>query len=664
VSTEEETRMLKTLLKTLILLALIWNVLVPALAQETDRPGTGELLWKSPGGLVSLPVLDIAVDLEVTGILVHGTVTQSFRNPTSEVIECLYVFPLPERAAVSHMEMRIGPRRIVSVIKEREEARKTYDKARQEGRKAALLDQERPNLFTTSAAGINPGETVEVRLEYLEEASYDDGTFGLSFPLTFTPRFSTGGAADGARVTSPCVRRGSASLPRARIVVRLDAGVQLRKVESESHALETWWDGGVLVAKPSGETVAADRDFLLSWRPFLGPAPLAALFTEDREDGKYMLMMLLPPVEGMGAGRGLPTETLFVLDVSGSMDGPSIQQARTALLAALDRLRPGDTFDILTFNQDVREFRPAFVPAGGPDLEEARRFVRDLRADGGTRIDVALDRALAKLGTPLDDRVQRLIFLTDGAVDNEDAILRDVRARLGQARLHALGIGSAPNRYLMRKMAAEGRGTCEFISSSASAENRVEAFLARLDRPVMTGLTLEWDGVESPDAYPSPLPDLHAGEPLYVSARIGGGGSVRRVTLHGRTLEGPVSFDLRAEDAGTGDGVATRWARARVESLMDTLHENADPESVRRAVIGVSIPFGIVTRYTSLVAVEEFPTVTGDTVPVRVASALPFGSTPAGELPQGGTDEPFLLMAGLLLVLFGSLFFIGARRPA
>ena len=671
--------MRKTLMKTLILLALIWNVLVPALAQGDEGPadegaaavaapgaaGAGELLWKTPGGLVPLPVLDLGIDLEVTGILVHGTLTQSFRNPTSEVIECLYLFPLPERAAVHHMEMRIGPRRIVSVIKEREQAKQAYEQARQEGRKAALLDQARPNLFTASAANINPGETIEVRLEYLQEVAYDAGEFGLSFPLTFTPRFTTGGAADGARVTSPFVRRGAASFPRARIVVRLNAGVPLRMVESESHSIETWWEGDVLVVKPGGETVQADRDFHLRWRPFLAAGPLPALFTEDREDGRYVLLTLLPPLDGHGAGRGLPTETLFVLDVSGSMDGPSIEQARTALLAALDRLRPADTFNILTFNESVREFRPAFLPADGRDLDEARRWVRGLKADGGTRIDLALRHGLGVMGAAGEERVRRIIFLTDGAVDNEDGILREVRARLGNARLHTLGIGSAPNRYLMRKMAAAGRGVCEFISGAAAAENRVDAFLARIDRPVMTDLALEWEGIDPHEVYPSPLPDLHSGEPLFVSARIGSGLSAGRLTLKGRTSDGPLSFHLAAEDGPrAGTGVATRWARVRIESLMDTLHENADPESVRRAVIDVSIPFGIVTRYTSLVAVEDFPTATGDAVPVQVANGLPLGSTLPGGLPQGGTGEPLLLLAGIMLAGFGGVFLFHVRRLA
>jgi Ca-activated chloride channel family protein len=655
--------MRKTLLKTLILLSLIWNLGAPALAQEDDGPGTGELLWKTPGGLVPLPVLDLRVDLEITGILVHGTLTQSFRNPTSEVIECLYVFPLPELAAVHHMEMRIGPRRIVSVIREREEAKHAYEQARQEGRKAALLDQERPNLFTTSAANINPGETIDVRLEYLQEVAYADGEFSLSFPLTFTPRFATGGAADGARVTSPFVRRGAASFPRARIVARLNAGVPLQQVDSESHSIETWWDGSVLVVQPGGGTVPADRDFHLRWRPLPAAGPLPALFTEDREDGRYVLLMLLPPLDGRGAGQGLPTETLFILDVSGSMDGPSIEQARTALLAALDRLRPADAFNILTFNENVREFRPAFVPAAGRDLEEARHWVRDLRADGGTRIDIALARGLAMMGAAGPDRAQRIIFLTDGAVDNEDGILREARARLGNARLHTLGIGPAPNRYLMRKMASAGRGVCEFISSEPSAENRVDAFFARLGRPVMTDLTLEWEGIESDEVYPSPLPDLHSGEPLFVSARLGAGRSAGRLRLKGRTLDGPLSFDLAAASGSGGEsGVATRWARARVGSLMDTLHENADPESVRRAVIGVSIAFRIVTRYTSLVAVEEFPTATGDAVPVKVAGGLPAGSTLTGDLPQGGTGEPLLLLAGIVLAGLGGVLLFGASR--
>jgi len=663
-------------MKTLVLLSLIWNVMAPALAQEGERPaqnlpapveagaaGSGELLLKTPGGLVPLPVLDLQVRLEVTGILVHGTLTQTFRNPTSEVIECVYVFPLPERAAVHHMEMRIGERRIVSVIRERKEAKQVYEQAKREGRKAALVDQERPNLFTTSAAGINPGETIDVSLDYQQEISYDRGEFGLSFPLTFTPRFTTDGAADSDRLTPPFARADLASFPQARLVARIDAGAPLQAVESDSHPITTRWDGTVLVVEPRAGTVPADRDFHLRWRPVLASEPRSALFTEDRDDGRYVLLMLLPPLDNIGAGLGLPTETLFILDVSGSMDGPSIGQARTALLAALDRLRPGDTFNILIFNHVVAGFRPEFLPASGPALEEARSWIRQLRADGGTRIDLALQRGLEMIRASHADRAQRIIFLTDGGVDDEDEILRMVRAGLGAARLHTLGIGPAPNRYLMRKMAESGRGLCEFICSTSGADNRVDAFYARLSRPVMSDVALDWEGVESAEIHPSPLPDLYSGEPLFISARLGPGRSVRRVLLKGRTHEGPIGFDLIAEDGNFREsGVATRWARARIESLTDALHENADREAIRRAVIEVSTAFGIVTRYTSLVAVEEKPSATADARLVKVRDGLPLGSTLPGDLPQGGSDEPILLLAGLLLAGAGTTFLFRVLR--
>lgn len=662
----------RTLIRTLLALSLIWNVIVPALARE-DGPapapvrlseaGSGELLRKTPDGLVPLPLLDLQVRLEVTGILVHGVVTQTFRNPTTEVIECVYVFPLPEQAAVHRMEMRIGERRIVSIIKEREEAKQVYERARQEGRKTALLEQERPNLFTTSAANVNPGESIEIVLEYLQEVAYDDGEFGFSVPLTFTPRFAINAAGDAGRICAPFARTGSPVFPRAALTVRIHAGFQVERIESDSHAIHSFWDGDVLVVEPEEKTVPADRDFHLRWRPTLAGEPRPALFVEDRPEGRYVLVMLLPPLHGVGTGRGLPTETLFIVDVSGSMAGPSIEQARTALLAALDRLRPEDTFDILSFSDVVSEFRAGFVAASGSDLGEARAWTRSLRADGGTRIDLALERGLALVRSFRSSRLQRIIFLTDGAADNEDAVLKDVQSGLGAARLHTLGIGAAPNRYLMRKMAAAGRGLCEFISTSADATNRVDAFFSRLDRPVMADLALSWDGGEPVEAYPALLPDLHSGEPLFLSARLAPGRSLPRLVLGGTTLEGALRLEVSSSGPAVADsGVAVRWGRAKVESLLDTLHDGAVPDEVRRAVVEVSKTFGFVTPYTSLVAVEEFPTATGDCGLVRVANGLPAGSQLLGDLPQGGSDGPILFLLGMLFLFAGCVLLAGALR--
>ena len=282
--TKEDRHPLRTLYEMLLVLAILWNVIVPALAEDGEagpapplrlsEAGSGALLRKTPGGLAPLPILGLEVRLEVTGILVHGVVTQRFLNPTPDVIECVYVFPLPERAAVHRMEMRIGERRIVSIIREKEEARAIYEQARQEGHKAALLEQERPNLFTTSAANVNPGESVEIELEYLQETDYHDGEFGLTVPLTFTPRFLTNAAGDAERMGAPFARPGSAPFPRADLEVRIHPGFPIQTVESASHPILTHWDSDALVVEPEGRTVAADRDFQLRWRPLLAGACL------------------------------------------------------------------------------------------------------------------------------------------------------------------------------------------------------------------------------------------------------------------------------------------------------------------------------------------------------------------------------------------------------
>ena len=662
-----------TFLRTIILLSLIWNVVVPVLAEEEsttsagapvtiDGAGAGELLRRTSDGLVPLPVLDLRVRLDITGVLVHGTLTETFRNPTDEVIECVYVFPLPEQAAVHHMEMRIGERRIVSVIRERQEARQVYEQAKQEGRKAALLEQHRPNLFTASAANVNPDENVEVILEYFQEVDYRDGAFSLAFPLTFTPRYSLGGP-DPGRMGRTFVPGGHAAFPRAAIRVDIHDGRLFREIKSESHAIRTSWEGDVQVVETQEASVPADRDFRLSWAPVLAGEPLPAMFVEDRPDGRYLLLMVLPPRRDSGAGRGLPTETVFVIDVSGSMAGPSLEQARTALLAALDRLRPGDTFDILAFDNEVYGFRPGFVPAGGRDLDEASSWVRALKSGGGTRIDLALGAALAIVGGAPTDRQRRIVFLTDGAVDGEDGLLPAIRSGLGGARLHTLGIGAAPNRYLMRKFAAAGRGLCDFISSTEGAQNRVARFFERLDRPVMTDLAVAWNVAGTVEASFSELPDLHQGDPLVLSARLPAGAPLPRPVLTGRTTEGEERLVIDAVSAGPGDsGIATRWARARVESLLDGIQEGGDPDRSRGEVIDVAKAFRIVTPYTSLVAVEEFPTARADARRVDVANGLPDGSQLVDDLPRGGTDGPLLLLLGSLGVLAGGVLLAGALR--
>jgi len=337
------------------------------------------------------------------------------------------------------------------------------------------------------------------------------------------------------------------------------------------------------------------------------------------------------------------------------MKGPSIRQARQALLAALERLRPGDAFNLLAFNDRMTEFASKFLPATESTLADARLWVNGLEAGGGTEIFPALRRGVDLTRAGEAHGVRRILFLTDGAVQNEEPLLRSILEDLGTVRLHALGIGSAPNRYLMQHMADYGRGLCEFISDVSEAEDRMDAFFARLHRPVMTDLRLEWEGAEPSAIYPSRLPDLHAGEPLFVSARLPPGTAGGRVSLHGIVQDGPQIYHGTLEgNAPDESGVAIRWGRAQVASLMQDLHAGSDAETIRKEVIAVSRTFQIVTRYTSLVAVEEFPTAVGQARQVSVPNG--------GSLPRGGTAEPLILALAMLLTLAGGTLFLLARR--
>ena len=448
--------------------------------------------------------------------------------------------------------------------------------------------------------------------------------------------------------------------------VALDPGVALAEVVSPSHPVRVDEEGGRWTIQPAGEGLRADCDFLLEWRLAAGTEPQAVVFTEAREDGRYALLMLLPPPHEESAidTLGLATETLFVVDVSGSMAGPSIEQAREALLAALSRLRPGDRFNFVAFNNQCWSYRAGFVPATESALADARRWVSALAANGGTEIYSALLEALALVGIGDPERVRRIVFLTDGAVGNEDQVFAAIASGLGPARLHAIGIGSAPNRYLMKKMARFGRGACEFISQGSGIGERIGSFLARIDRPVMGDLWLGWEGGEPLEVYPARLPDLHDGEALLVSVKLPVDSEGGRAVLSGRLPAGRVQTALEiADNAVRGSGVATRWARVKVGSLMDGLHGGADPVAVRAEVIDVALAFRLVTKYTSLVAVERHVSAQGPPRSAPVPNHLPRGSQLlGGGLPRGGSFAPLRLLVGLLLLPVGFLLILAGRH--
>jgi Ca-activated chloride channel family protein len=622
-----------------------------ALAQEppgNDNPGTGALLAKMNGVLVPMPVASMDVRLTVSGPIVRGRVVQTFENPTAEILDAEYVFPLPEGAAVDGLTLQVGDRRFVGEIQEKEDARRTYERAKAEGKGAGLVQQDRPDIFRTRVANIPPHASIVVHLDTIDEAEWSAGTFSTVFPTTITARYAPGGST----ACDPSQQETAARGPLVALHATIDAGLPLASVVSPSHRVRTTSRGSSSEIEVGDGKVPADRDFVLRWTPKTGDAPVAGGLIEERADGRFGLAMLVPPqLEEAGAGS-FPTQTVFVVDVSGSMAGPSLAQAKAALEVALDRLRPGDTFTLIKFDSENVAYAERFIEAGPGAIDAAKRWVSNLTAGSGTEILPALLRAL-DLSEGGDPHVlKRVILITDGAVSNEDQVVAEVGRHLGGTRLHIVGIGHAPNRWLMKELARAGRGTFESIGTIADVQSKTVELLTRTERAVITDVTLEWDGARPLDAGPDPVPDLYAGEPLVVTARFDPAQPLPKLRVWGRAPGGPVTMDVDFARASRDAGIGTRWARARIASLEQSRVHGADPVVVRADVLDLAKRFSLVTAYTSFVVVaDESYVIEGDSCEGE-----------DGKLPQGGSDEPLLLAIGVVLFVVGSCGYCASIR--
>ena len=657
-----------------------------ALPSRPARAGT--LLFKTAararGATLPSPATDTDVVIRVAGIVARTEVSQRFRNATGECVDGIYVFPLPEGAAVDRLQMTVGGRIIEGEIREREEAKKAYEQARSEGRKASLLEQERPNVFTVSVASIGADEEIQVSLAYQEAVRYDDGRFHLRFPMVVAPRYVPGSTVRASASGEPGgASRGEARVPDAdrispavlhpsrgpvnpvHLRVELDPGFPLRRVTSGTHGvLARAAAGGSYLVTLSDEATFADRDFELAWEPDLGREPKAAVLTQTLSGETYALLLVVPPAPEVLPGARLPRETVFVIDTSGSMAGASIDGAKRALGLALARLQPEDRFNVIEFNSRVRKLYPESRRAFPGAVDEARRWVGTLEAQGGTEMLDALESALD--GSAGDGQVRQVLFMTDGAVGNEEELFHFIQAHLGRSRLFTVGLGSAPNSHFMTRAAEFGRGTFTYVSSSAEVDEKMSALFRRLEAPVLTNLELVWDDA-SAEAWPAKVPDLYAGEPLVVVARLStaGGG----VTVRGDRSSLPWSRRLDLEGGSADSGIDRLWARRKIAALTDSASGETGRAAIRCQVVEVALAHHLISSYTSLVAVDVTPTVARGTVcePRPVPVNLPAGwdyESVFGELPSTATPARLLFLAALgLAALASALWGLGRGRP-
>jgi Ca-activated chloride channel family protein len=608
--------------------------------------------------------LNTDMQAEVTGMIARVNVVQSFRNPGGEWAEAVYRYPLPDGAAVDRLLIQVGDRVLEGEIQEKQTARRQYQQARSSGHVATLVEQQRANQFETRLANIGPGEDIRVAISFLTRVEYRDGAFSLQIPMTFTPRWEAD--SQPGLVSSQAPRPLLASVSEQSdhyltLSVELKTGLSLARLESSHHDVDIHPALGgynIFLSDPDERT---DRLFELSWAPDLGAAPASSLMTWDGGDEVYALLMLAPPIAGSVSPQ--PREVVFIIDTSGSMEGASLQQAAAALRQGLAYLGPDDRFNLIEFNSDSLMLFEQSLPVDGLNLEIATGFIDGLIANGGTNMEPALHQALTL--PQQTGLLRQVVFITDGSVGNESELLLQVAKELGESRLFTVSIGSAPNSWFMRKAAEIGRGNHTHIGRLEDVEEKVSSLWSRIQYPALQDLCIDW-GMQA-EYFPEVLPDLYAGEPLWITARLPL--EPGEITLCGNLNGRPWEQVSRPQAGGGSENLANLWARAKIEALEDSRLFGMNADWVRTQVLELALEFGLLTAYTSMVAVDRTPVRPEHEAMVRrhVASLLPAGSTgTATGFATTATGWParLLLASFTLLIAAGLFWFCTPSRPA
>jgi Ca-activated chloride channel family protein len=614
------------------------NVATPGSLQVLDAKG-------QPRGLCPLKHTDVKA--EISGFLSRVRVTQEFENPFKEKIEAVYTFPLPQNAAVDDMTMIVGDRTVKGKILRREEAQAVYEAAKSNGQVAGLLDQERPNIFTQSVANIMPGEKVTVTISYVETLKYEDGSYSFVFPMVVAPRYipgaatsaGTGGTSpnttqvpDAARITPPVAAKGTRAGQDISLEVALDAGVPVDGLKSINHEIDVERPNGwSAVVRLKNKDEIPNRDFVLKY-DVAGKRVEDALLTHRTDKGGFFTFILQPP-ERVTVEDVTPKEIVFVLDTSGSMMGFPIEKAKEAMKLALDGLYPQDTFNLITFSGDEHILFDKPVPATKENLEKAQAFLASREGSGGTEMMKAIKAALDP--SDAQGNIRIVCFMTDGEVGNDFEIISEIQKH-PNARVFAFGIGSSINRFLLDKMAEEGRGEVEYVSLNDDGSAAARRFHERVRSPLLTDIQIDWNGLPVADVYPKRIPDLFSAKPVVLTGRYTGAGrGVIRLKgkMSGRDFVREIPVDL-PEAQAQHDVLATLWARTRIDDLMSQdyagVQRNNAHADVKETITQLGLEYRLMTQFTSFVAVEEM-TVTDGGKPRRIDVPV--------EMPEGMSRE-------------------------
>lgn len=597
------------------------KTLSPYFLVKSDDPETDRLPLKSTRARV-----------DIAGVIADVTVTQVYENQGKNALEAIYVFPASTRAAVYGMKMTIGERTIVAKIKERQKARQEYEAAKEAGKSASLLEQQRPNVFQMNVANILPGDTIKVELKYTELLVPEDGIYAFVYPTVVGPRYSetpAKGAPDTEKwVENPYLHEGEAPPYTFDLSATVSAGMPIQKLSCPSHEIDIDFQNqslAKLALKPS-EKSGGNRDFILRYALQGGQIQTGLLLYEGEAENFFLLMM--QPPKRVEPETIPPREYVFIVDVSGSMNGFPLDTAKTLLKNLLGKLRPTDRFNVLLFAGSAYLMAEQSMAATPKNIKKAVQVIDRQRGGGGTRLLPALNQALNLPGA--ENHARSFVIATDGYVSVEKEAFERIRTHLDQANFFPFGIGSSVNRFLIEGMARAGMGEPFVITKPAEAAAQAEKFREYIQTPLLTHAGLEFDGFDAYDVEPPTVPDVLAQRPVIVFGKWKGEakGTIR---LSGLTGEGEYARTLQASQAELSPShraLPYLWARHRIALLSDYNQVRKDSET-EAEITRLGLKYNLLTAYTSFVAVDSRVRRQGEDL-TTVNQPLP--------LPQGVSD--------------------------
>ena len=621
-----------------------------------DSPANGLWVTSEEGQTQVFPLKNTSVNATVSGNVSQVEVTQTFENPFEDSLEAVYVFPLPDEAAVYDMEIKLGDRIIKGSIKKREEAQEIYEQARAEGRTAGLLEQERANIFTQSLANIRPGEKIEVTIRYTDSLTFEGGNYEFVFPMVVGPRYIPGNSIQGtedtdqvpdaSRITPPVLKPGTRSGHDIQVSVNIDAGVPISNISSTSHKILVRQQRNITEVQLSPEDQIPNKDLVLRYQ-VSGRETQTTILTQKDQNGGHFAAYLIPALDYQPK-EIIPKDVVFLMDTSGSQSGAPIAQSQALMREFIQGLNPDDTFTIIDFSDTARQLSASPLTNTPQNRQKALSYINQLNAEGGTELMNGIN-AVMNFPPPPEGRLRSIVLLTDGYIGNDQEIIAAVQQNLKRGnRLYSFGVGSSTNRFLLDRLAEVGRGTVQVVRQDENIDPVVQKFFSQINNPVLSNIEVTWSGAgEAPEIYPLAPPDLFASQPLVLFGRKAdaqpGTLSIRGVSAGGKRYEQVFSVNFR----GDSEAISQLWGRAKIKDLMTGMF-GGETKSGVDAVTQTALDYRLLSEYTAFIAVSEEVRVNpdGERVRVEVPVELPDGVSYEGVFGTPEEDQAVMQSAG------------------